>query len=322
MLFFTGLPETLAGDELGANLAGARGAHSDESSRTRAGFGSSTDPAFQSSGSSAGSKLEERDVGSLRKKFKFLEDFSDSFIRNTPYEALLRTETTASKIGEFERNKAVTLRLSHNRDSLSTSFSSVSPGRDNRWDELHEARFLPGAGCTAAKLWLKARETFGDSSPLPISTYDMNRIGLGGYVSKRGWVEIPDVGSDSLSLKLFNINGCGNKILANKQEEEFKDILELGEFKLALRVAREALSFVHPWNKSISAIEGFLIQTNYCGVDLSGTEKPAAILTQFVDYIFGENADRWRAHEPFLNTGDLRGAWASFFGAKPVSSIH
>ena len=263
MLFFAGLPETLAGDQLGANLAGARGAHSDESSRTRAGFGSSTDPAFQSSGSSAGSKLEERDVASLRKKFKFLEDFSDSYIRNTPYEALLRTETTAIKIGEFERNKAVTLRLSHNRDSLSTSFSSVSPGRDNHWDELHEARFLPGAGCTAAKLWLKARETFGDSSPLPISTYDMNRIGLGGYVSKRGWVEIHDVGKDSLSLKLFNINGCGNKILANKQEEEFKDILELGEFKLALRVAREALSFVHPWNKSISAIEGFLIQTNY-----------------------------------------------------------
>ena len=149
----------------------------------------------------------------------------------------------------------------------------------------------------------------------------MNSIGLGGYVSKRGWVEIHDIGSDSLSLKLFNINGRGNKILANKQDEEFKDILELGEFKLALRVAREALAYVHLWNKSISVIEGFLIQSNYCGVDLAGTDKPAAVLTQFVDYIFGENADRWRAHEPFINTGDLRGAWASFFGAKPVSSI-
>ena len=117
----------------------------------------------------------------------------------------------------------------------------------------------------------------------------MNSIGLGGYVSKRGWVEIHDVGRDPLSLKLFNINGCGNKILANKQEEEFKDILELGEFKLALRVAREALSFVHLWNKSISAIEGFLIQSNYCGVDLSGTEKPAAILTQFCGlHLLGE----------------------------------
>ena len=41
-------------------------------------------------------------------------------------------------------------------------------------------------------------------------------------------MEIHDIGSDSLSLKLFNINGCGNKILAYKQDEEFKDILELG----------------------------------------------------------------------------------------------
>ena len=153
MLFFPGLLETLAGDELGANLSRARGAHSDESSRTRAGFGSSTDPASQSSGSSVGSKLEERDVASLSKKFKFLEDFSDSFICNTPCEALLRTETKAIKIGEFERNKAVTLRLSNNRGSQPFSFSLVSQGRDNRWDELHEARFLPGAGCTAAKLW-------------------------------------------------------------------------------------------------------------------------------------------------------------------------
>ena len=157
---------------------------------------------------------------------------------------------------------------------------------------------------------------------MAISTYDMNSIGLGGYVSKRGWVEIHDVGSDSLSLKLFNINGCGNKISSSSgMVEEFKEIAELGEFKLALRVAREALSYVHPWNKSISALEGFLVQSNFCSSDLSGVEKPAATLTQFVDYIFGENADRWRAHEPFINTGELRGAWASFYSAKPTSSL-
>ena len=167
MLFFVGLPEALGGHDLAANVSGARGAHSDESSGTRAGVGATTDPDVFSSGFSASAKLEERDVASLRKKFKFLEDFSDSFFRNTPYEALLRTETTAIKISEFERNKAVTLRLSNNRDS---SFSSVPQGRDNRWDELHEARFLPGAGCTAAKLWLKAREVIGDSSHFQIST--------------------------------------------------------------------------------------------------------------------------------------------------------
>ena len=83
-------------------------------------------------------------------------------------------------------------------------------------------------------------------------------------MSKRGWVEIHDVGSDSFSLKLFNINSCGNKISSSSgMVEEFKEIAELGEFKLALRIAREALAYVHPWNKSISALEGSLVQSNF-----------------------------------------------------------
>ena len=132
---------------------------------------------------------------------------------------------------------------------------------------------------------------------------------------------VHDIGSDSLCLKLLNINACGNKVsTSGSQEGELREIAELGEFKLALRAAsaREALSFVHPWNKSISAIEGFLLQSNICHSDLKGVEKPAVILTQFVDYIFGENADRWRVCEPFISAGELLGFWSSFFRARPV----
>ena len=325
LLFFIGLPSGLNEEDLAFNLNRAREAYQEENSRTRAGFNSSTDPAGPSvAHNSLSSNLSDQDVASLRKKFKFLEDFSDQFIRSTPYDALLRTETTAIKISDHEKNKAVSVRLSSNRDSLASTFSVVQTGKDNRWDQLHEARFLPGAGCLASKLWLRARVVIGDTKHVPISTYDMNSIGLGGYVSKRGWVELHDVGSDNLSLKLFNINSCGNKVSAsssNTSEGDFKEILELGEFKLAIRAAREALSFVHPWNKSMSAIEGFLLQTNFCNSDLQGIDKPAVILTQFVDYIFGENADRWRGHEPFLSTGLLKAAWDSFFGAKPASSL-
>lgn len=267
--------------------------------------------------------MSDQDVAILRKKFKFLAEFSDHFIRTTPYEALLKTETTAIKISDHEKNRAASTRLSSNRDSLSSTFTDVLAGRDNRWDCLHAARFLPGAGCLASKSWLRAREVMGATGHTPISTYDMNSVGLGGFVSKRGWIELHDVGSDNLSLKLFNINGCGNKvsISSDKVEGEFKEISELGEFKLALRAAREALSFVHPWNKSISALEGFFLQTNFCHTDLQGVEKQAVILSQFSDYIFGENADRWRGHESFMTTGQLKAAWDSFYGAKPASSL-
>jgi hypothetical protein len=271
-----------------------------------------------------GAATSDEDVASLRRKFAFLKDFSDSFIRSTPLEVLLKTETTALKIKEFEKNKAVSARLSNNRDELSTTMYQVKSGTDNRWDHLHEARFLPGACCPAVKMWLRAREVLGGESHPPVGTYDMGCVGLGGFVSKRGWVELHDVGSDNLSLKLFNINGCGNKISVNKSAdtgEDFKDIIELGEFQLAIRVAREAMSFVHPWNKSIAALEGFLVQADFCKADLVGVDKPGAILSQFCDYVFGENADRWRGHLPFLTTGDLRSVWASFWGAKPESKI-
>lgn len=265
-----------------------------------------------------------KDIEGLRKKFSFLKDFSDDFIATTPLDAILKTETTALKIIEIERNKKAGTRLAQNRDELSTTFTNISAGQDNRWDSLHEARFLPGAGCPAAKLWLRAREVLGPSGHVPIGTYDMASIGLGGFVSKRGWVELHDVGSESLSLKLFNINSCGNKITSksrDREEEEYQDINELGEFKLALRVAREAMAWVHPWNKSVAALEGFFHQTDFCKEDLLSSDKSGQVLTQFSDYVFGENADRWRGMQVFLSTGELRATWASFWGARPESKL-
>jgi hypothetical protein len=236
----------------------------------------------------------------------------------------LKTETTAIKLKEYERNKTASSRLSNNRDELGSTYTQVLAGRDNRWDVLHEARFLPGACVPATQLWLRARDVLGTAGQVPVSTYDMNAVGLGGFVSKRGWIELHEVGSDSLSLKLFNINGCGNKVGSGKsgdQNDEFRDIVDIGEFRLALRVVREALSYVHPWNKSVSAIEGFLHQTDYCRADLVGVEKQGVVLTQYVDYCFGENADRWRGRLPFLTTGDLKSSWEAFWGARPESKV-
>jgi len=299
----------------------AREAMSDELNRTRAGFSGIGDP---SASSSRPMTLEDGDIKALRDKFPFLKDFSDNFIRSTRYSELLKTETTAIKISEFEKGRAASSRLAVNRDKLQSTYTTVKEGKDNRWDKLHEGRFLAGAGCLASKLWLRARKVLGSSGQPPIGTYDMNSIGLGGFVSKRGWVELHDPGSDMLSLRLFNINNCGQKTSASsagEKDQEMKDILDLGEFKLALRVAREAQAYVQPWNKSISALDGFFHQRDFCKADLVNEDKPALVLTQFSDYVMGENANRWRAQEPFLTTGDLKGAWEAFFGARPSSSL-
>ena len=106
-------------EELEADLNSARADFHDENIRTRSGFNSIPDPAVRSNTAMSGISAE--DIASLRRKFKFLEDFSDQFIRSTPYEALLKTETTALKLGEYERNKAASNRLSTNRDNLAST---------------------------------------------------------------------------------------------------------------------------------------------------------------------------------------------------------
>ena len=100
-------------------------AHSHKASRTRSGIRVSTNPAGSSYSSSVLNPpstfhLEDKGRGQNQEKIGIPRGhLSDNFIRTTPYEALLKTETTAMKISEFKRNKAVSLRLSNNRDNLS-----------------------------------------------------------------------------------------------------------------------------------------------------------------------------------------------------------
>jgi hypothetical protein len=319
IIFYLGLPATMSAGQLKNCVSSARSIMEDEMMATPMAT-RCPDPAGPSS---SGHTLDVGDIAGLRRKFSFLKDFSDEFIRKTPLEVLLKTETTAIKIREYEKNKAAGDRLSHNRDELANTFIPIKLGADNRWNVLHESRFLPGACCTATAMWLRAREVIGLEGHVPVATYDMQSIGLGGFVSKRGWVELHQVGSDALTLKMFNINSCGNKVNSKGAEggDEFKEVTEFGEYRLALRVAREAMSFVHPWNKSLAALEGFIWQTDFCRADLAVVEKPATVLSQFSDYILGLNADRWRGQQPFVTTGEMKGIWDSFWGAKPESKL-
>jgi hypothetical protein len=101
-------------------------------------------------------------------------------------------------------------------------------------------------------------------------------------------VELANPSSTKLSLKLFNLNNCSGKISTSKSDStdnSMPDFAEIGEFQLALRTLRNAATFVSPWNFSFAALENFLVNSRFCSTDLAGVDKPAVILTQFVDYI-------------------------------------
>jgi hypothetical protein len=253
--------------------------------------------------------MSDQDMLAMRAKFPFLRKFSDNFIRSTPPESLLKMEATTIKMRESERCRDADDKLAANRAALSLSAKTVQQGTDNRWSVLHEGRFLPGAGCSAAKLWLRAREVIGLTGAPPIGNYDLGAVGLGGFVSARGWVELANPSSTKVSLRLFSLNNCSSKLSTSKSEASelpLPDFAEIGEFQLALRTLRTAAAFVSPWNMSYAALENFLINSKFCADDLGGVDKPAVILTQFVDYTLVENAARWRDCEPFLTSGELK----------------
>jgi hypothetical protein len=294
-----------------------------EDEEDRSGHGSSGQQG-ESKKSGHHSSLLDGDLASLKRKFPWLADFSDTFIRGQTTEALLKMETTSMKMKMMERKQDFDEKLASNKMELAERVVKVLAGEDNRWTVLHEARFLAGAACSASRLWLAARKKIGVTGHAPIGSYDLGAVGMGGLVTSRGWVELHNPSSCKISLRMFSINNCGARAGSSKMEGKegyLDDIIELGEFKLALRALRVAASFAVPWNMSYLALENFLLLSNFCAADIGPAENQAMCLTQFVDYVLGENSNRWRDSEPFLSTGDLKATWDTFFANSPKSGM-
>ena len=55
-----------------------------------------------------------------------------------------------------------------------------------------------------------------------------------------------------------------------------------------------------------------MVNPGYLQEDLGGNSKRAAILTEFVDYVFSRNALNWENHQSFLSTDELTHMWANW----------
>ena len=87
--------------------------------------------------------ISGEDLASLRKKFPFLADFSDGFIRAQRAGDLLKTESTAIKMKLLERSTDHDDKLASTRMELESSGVRLAAAEDNLWTKLHPARFLP-----------------------------------------------------------------------------------------------------------------------------------------------------------------------------------
>ena len=264
------------------------------------------------------SRISPEDLRVIRDKFPHLSDFSEEFLQSRTLEELLRIESTSLRSKDSERNRETEDKLAANKASMPTKFYDVPAGRDNRWSELHPARFLPGAACSAQKEFTSAREVIGLSSPPAVGCYDLSSVGMGGFVTNRGWLEIANMGSTKMKVSMFNLNNA-TRSTSNKSEGEDQDEMrDVSEYTLALRTMRVAAHFANPWNKAFVALENFMLNKEFCKEELKYDPQPGRTLCQFTDFVINENANHWRDGTCFLTTGELKSYWDSFIGARPI----
>ena len=254
-----------------------------------------------------------------------LRDIPESLLRKLPVSAMFQLNTALAKEKKHTEKLGVNSKLAKNSKKLIKTPIIVERGTDNRKNILHPARFMGGASSALSEQWNAARKVIGEEGVLPLGNYDLEAIGCGGCVTPKGWAEIHNPASQELKLKWFHLPNVGSGNSSSKKGEgedtgeSAKEIGDLDSFKIALNTAREALTSAMPWNRSISAIVGLMLNTNYMQEDLGGNTKRAAILTEFVDYVFNRNALNWENHQSFLSTDELSHVWANWKGKRGVS---
>ncbi len=195
---------------------------------------------------------------------------------------------------------------------------------------LHPAHFLGSAVCSSKKLWLAAHDNIGLEGIVPLSSYDMATVGLGGCVTNCGWTKLHNPALTSLSLKMFSSTNMGTATAGMKRltladgeaainvGKHLREIVHMEEFKHAIRAAGRAMSMALTWNRSIDALDGWLHNSNYAFADLNGRPDQVSLLVNFTNYVFSPNTNAWQQWERFLRTGDIKMLWGEWFGSRPA----
>lgn len=259
-----------------------------------------------------------------------LSDIPSSLLKKLPVTALFQLNAARAKESKAAEKLSASAKLTANAKRLALSPTWVAGSKDDRKTILHPARFLSGPSCSAQYLWLQAREIVGTAGSIALGNYDMDSFGCGGCVTPKGWLELHNPSSTDLKLKLFHLPNVASSSLSSKKinlednetavsiGDSLKEISDFEGFRSALNTLREAMQWALPWNRSISAIIGFMQNTNYCTEDLKGVANRAIVLTEFVDFVLGRNALNWDNKVPFLSTEELAHTWSAWKGKRSV----
>ena len=103
----------------------------------------------------------------MKRKFPFLLDYTDTFIRETGIHILIKAETASRKLLDMDRNKKAEDKLYSNREILTTASIQVSSGQDNRLDSGHPPCCQMPARCYLLRCQAVATCQVGDGGQGP-----------------------------------------------------------------------------------------------------------------------------------------------------------
>ena len=253
-----------------------------------------------------------------------LKEVPEHILKKLPLSAMFQLNHALSKEKKNTDKLGTNSKLARNALKVSRNPATVEKGKDNRKDILHPARVLGGASCSLTDQWNEARRNIGEEGVVPLGNYDLDSVGCGGCVTPRGWTELHNPASQDLKLKWFHLPNVASSGLSSKksdgEDDSVKEIADLESFKMALNTAREAMASALPWNRSVSAIVGLMQNTSYLQEDLAGNPKRAAVLTEFVDYVFSRNGLNWENNQPFLTTDELTHVWGNWRSKRGITS--
>ena len=141
--------------------------------------------------SSKSAVLNSSDLAILRLRLPNLAGMLDAFLQRTSLadltalhsvSAAAPTTTSTHHPSPSDHAKIMSLSLA----ALNSNPTDVPGAPDDCLQLLHPGRFLAGAVCDAGQLWLAAKAAIGPSGLVPLSSYDMEAIGLSGCVTARG----------------------------------------------------------------------------------------------------------------------------------------
>ena len=272
--------------------------------------------------------MEDSEDMEIWRLLPHLKKVPENMLKKLPISAIFQLNSALAKESKNTEKMSVSTRMAENAEQLLRCPIKIPQGEDDRCDKLHVARFLGGPSCSATEVWLKARKHIGQKGILALGNFELDTVGCGGSVTPKGWQAIQNPSSQELKIKQFylpNVSSSGistRRLDVGDGEEtvtygtNLREIADLEGYKGALNTLREAMATALPWNRSISAIVGFMVNSNYLQSDLGSNNKRTAILVEFTDYILSRNALNWQNSQPFVSTDEMSHIWLNWKGKR------